>query len=80
MVKSSSNLNKNKYIHSKLSPLPRDNTLKRLIISKSKTKKNNGIKGITNKSLERIIISKPPLKGSLINQNSIKKIYWIKFC
>ena len=73
MVKSSSNSNKNRYIHSKLSPLPRDNTLKRLIISKSKTKKNNGIKGITNKSLERIIISKPPLKGSLINQNSIKK-------
>ena len=75
MVKSNSNSNKNRYIHSKLSPQPRDNTLKRLIISKSKTTKNNGIKGLTTKSSERIIISKPPLKGGLINQNAIKKKY-----
>ena len=75
MVISSSNSNNNRYIPFKLSPQPRDNILKRLIISKNKIRKNNGIKRITSKSSERNIIPKPPLKGGIINQNAIKKKY-----
>ena len=74
MVKSSSNSNKNRYIPFKFSPQPKDIIIKKLVLSKNKNKKRNGINGITSKSSERNILSKRPFKGS-ISQNAIKKKY-----
>jgi hypothetical protein len=74
LVKSSSNSNKNRYIPIKFSPQPREIVIKKLVLSKNKAKKRNGINGITSKSSERNILSKRPLKGS-ISQNAIKKKY-----
>ena len=74
MVKSSSISNKNRYIPFKFSPQPKEIVIKKLVLSKSKVKKRNGINVITSKSSERNILSKRPLKGS-ISQNAIKKKY-----
>ena len=77
MFKSSSNSKNNRYIPFKLSPQPRDNNSKWLIISKnkSKEKKWNKRKGIASKFSERNKISKPPLKGGLLNKNAFNKEY-----
>jgi hypothetical protein len=74
LVKSSSNSNKNRYIPIKFSPQPREIVIKKLVLSKNKAKKRNGINGMASKSSERNILSKRPLKGS-ISQNAIKKKY-----
>lgn len=74
MIKSSSNSNKNRYIPLKLSPQPKDIVIKKLVLSKNKNNKKNGINGVASKSSERNIFSKRLLKGSII-QNAIKKKY-----
>ena len=74
LIKSSSNSNKNRYIPLKLSPQPKDIVIKKLVLSKNKNNKKNGINGVASKSSERNIFSKRLLKGSII-QNAIKKKY-----
>ena len=74
LIKSSSNSNKNRYILLKLSPQPKDIVIKKLVLSKNKNNKKNGINGVASKSSERNIFSKRLLKGSII-QNAIKKKY-----
>ena len=69
-----SNTNRTKYIPYRLSPKPKDIILKKFVLSKSKTKKKNGLNGIASTSYEKNLIKKHPLKGS-ISQNAIKKKY-----
>ena len=70
-----SNSNKTKFIPYRLSPQPKEVMLKKFALSKSKTKKKNGLnKEIISKSYERNLLKKHPLKGC-ISQNAIKKKY-----
>ena len=67
------NITKKKNFPNRFSPQPKEIILKKFLITKSKSKKKNGINyTITSKSSEKGAIKKNPLKG-VINQNAFKK-------